>query len=167
MTIFFLAFGASIVFRLLLAIKPRRKTPRTMPVYAPVVSPADIARRQKERERAAREAERAEAKRQREEERERKAVANRQQAEADKVFLVEQIDKLYTMLWEADAELTAARRTCQHDAEANKAGAVVADKITAKHRAERDKLEKKVMQLERNIHSYEAKLNKAQQIAQN
>lgn len=166
MTIFLIAFGASIVFRLLLAIKPR--SPRTRPIYnSVVISPADIARRQREREKAAREAERAEAKRQREEERERKAVANRQQAEADKVFLVEQIDKLYTMLWDADAELTAARRTCQHDAEANKAGAVVADKITAKHRAERDELEKKVMQLERNIHSYEAKLNKAQQIAQN
>lgn len=167
MTIFFIAFGASIVFRLLLEIKPRRKAQRTIPTYIPAVSPADIARQPRERERAAREAERAEAKRQREEERERKAEASRQQAEADKVFLVEQIDKLYTMLWEADAELTAARRTCQHDSEMNRHGAVVAEKAVAKHSTERDKLEKKVMQLERNIYSYETKLNKAQQIAQN
>lgn len=115
---------------------------------------------------AEKEAERAEAKRQREEERERKATAARQQAEADKVFLVEQIDKLYNMLWDADSELKAARQTCQHDSEMNRAGAVIADKVVSKHRAERDKLEKKVMQLERNIHSYESKLYKAQQIAQ-
>lgn len=147
--------------------KYARKPARRRTAYAaPIVSPAEIARRNKERERAAKEAERAEAKRQREEERERKAEAARQQAEADKVFLVEQIDKLYNMLWDADADLKAARETCQHDNECNRHGAVISEKEASKHRAERDKLEKKVMQLERNIHSYETKLNKAQQIAQ-
>ena len=147
--------------------KYARKPARRRTAYAaPIVSPAELQRRERERERAAKEAERAESKRQREEEKERKAEAERQQAEADKFFLVEQIDKLYTMLWDADAELKAARQTCQHDGEMNRAGAVIAEKMVSKHRAERDKLERKVMQLERNIHSYETKLNKAQQIAQ-
>ena len=116
---------------------------------------------------AEKEAERAEAKRQREEERERKTTAARQQAEADIIFFVEQIDKLYNFLREADAELNKARLTCIHDNECNQHGAVISEKEAAKHRAERDKLEKKVMQLERNIHSYESKLYKAQQIAEN
>lgn len=98
---------------------------------------------------------------------ERKEEAAKQQAAADEEFLIKQIDKLYKMIWDADEELTAARQLCQHDREANKAGAVVPDKIANKHRAERDNLEKKVMQLERNIYSYETKLNKAQQIARN
>lgn len=135
----------------------RRKTVYNSPA---IVSPAELQRREK----AARE---AEVKRQKEAERKRKAEANRQQAEADKVFLVEQIDKLYNMLWDADADLKAARETCKHDNEMNKYSAVIPEKQAAKHRADRDKLEKKVMQLERNIHSYETKLNKAQQIAQN
>lgn len=115
---------------------------------------------EKQRQREAIAAEKAAA-------RERKETAARQQAAADEEFLIKQIDKLYKMIWDADEELTAARQLCQHDREANKAGAVVPDKIAAKHRAERDKLEKKVMQLERNIYSYETKLNKAQQIARN
>lgn len=147
--------------------KYARKPATRRTAYAPIVSPAEIARRDRERERAAKEAERAEAKRQRDAERERKAEAERQQAEADKVFLVEQIDKLYKILWDADSELKAARETCQHDNEMNRHGAVIPEKQAAKHRAERDKLEKKVMQLERNIYSYETKLNKAQQILQN
>ena len=145
----------------------RKYTPRRYNAPAAAnVSQAEIERRAKAAEKAAKEAERAEAKRQREEERERKTTAARQQAEADIIFLVEQIDKLYNLLREADAELKNARLTCQHDNECNKHGAVISDKEAAKHRAERDKLEKKVMQLERNIHSYESKLYKAQQIAQ-
>lgn len=131
-----------------------KQTPKT------AVNAKQIERDAKQRQRETVAAEKAAA-------RERKETAARQQAAADAAFLVNQIDKLYNMLWDADAELDTARSTCEHDREANKAGAVVAEKIASKHRAERDKLEKKVMQLERNIHSYETKLNKAQQIAQN
>lgn len=131
-----------------------KQTPKTS------VNAKQIELDKKQRQREAIAAEKAAA-------RERKETAAKQQAVADAAFLVNQIDKLYQMLWDADADLDAARRTCEHDRDANKAGAVVAEKIASKHRAERDKLEKKVMQLERNIHSYETKLNKAQQIAQN
>lgn len=131
-----------------------KQTPKTS------VNAKQIERDKKQRQREAIAAEKAAA-------RERKETAAKQQAAADEEFLIKQIDKLYKMIWDADEELTAARQLCQHDREANKAGAVVPDKIAAKHRAERDKLEKKVMQLERNIYSYETKLNKAQHIAQN
>lgn len=138
--------------------RDRRQTIKQAPPKS--ANEKQIERDKKQRQQKAIAAEKAAA-------RERKETAARQQAAADADFLICQIDKLYSMLWDADAELTAARRTCEHDSEANKAGAVVAEKIASKHRAERDKLEKKVMQLERNIHSYETKLNKAQQIAQN
>lgn len=92
--------------------------------------------------------------------RQRKTEAERQQAAADEAFLIEQIDKLYQMLWEADEDLELARQNCQHDNEMNRAGAVVADKVVNKHRADRDKLAKKVMNLERQIHAFESKLNK-------
>ncbi len=153
-----------ILLLLLLAlfIAARKSRPRVTVKQTPktTVNAKQIERDAKQRQRETVAAEKAAA-------RERKETAARQQAAADAAFLVGQIDKLYSMLWDADADLDAARRTCEHDREANKAGAVVAEKIASKHRAERDKLEKKVMQLERNIHSYESKLNKAQQIAQN
>lgn len=94
-------------------------------------------------------------------EKQRKAQAERQQAEADEAFLIDQIDKLYQMLWDADADLELARKICQHDNDMNRTGAVVSIKDVTKHRTERDKLAKKVMNLERSIHSFETKLNKA------
>ena len=130
------------------------------PVYN-TVSPADLERQRKEREKAAREAARAE----REAEKQRKAEAERQQAANDSEFYVEQIDKLYSMLWELDADLDKAREVCRYDNEMNKHGAVVAEKIVNKHRADRDKLARKVMQLENAIHAKEAKLNKARLVA--
>lgn len=97
---------------------------------------------------------------QRKAERQRKVEAERRQAAADEQFLIDQIDKLYAMLWEADEDLELARQNCKHDNEMNRSGAVVADKVVNKHRADRDKLSKKVMNLERSIHAYETKLNK-------
>lgn len=153
-----------ILLLLLLALflAARKSRPRVAVKQTPKTSAntKQIEREKKQRQRETAAAEKAAA-------RERKETAARQQAAADADFLINQIDKLYKMLWDADADLDAARCTCEHDRDANKAGAVVAEKIVSKHRAERDKLEKKVMQLERNIYSYETKLNKAQQIAQN
>lgn len=136
------------------------KSKKKAPVYN-IVSPADLERQRKEREKAEREAARAE----REAEKQRKAEAERQQAATDSEFYVEQIDKLYSMLWELDADLDKAREVCRYDNEMNKHGAVVAEKIVNKHRADRDKLARKVMQLENAIHAKEAKLNKARLVA--
>ena len=130
------------------------------PVYK-TVSPADLERQRKEREKAAREAARAE----REAEKQRKAEAERQQAAADRDFYIEQLDKLNAMLWKLDNDLNKANEVCQHDAEMNKHGAVVAEKIVNKHLADRDKLARKVMQLENAIHAKETKLNKARLVA--
>lgn len=116
-------------------------------------------REEKQRQREAVAAEKAAAKK-------RKETAERQQAAADKDFYISQLDKMYVLLWDADTALERARQTCRHDTEANRAGAVVADKIVNKHYKERETLEKKVMQLERSIHATETKLNKAQQITQ-
>lgn len=121
---------------------------------------AELARLERKRERASQAAQREAAK-------QRKAEAERQQAAADTSFYIDQIDKLYSMLWDADAELQTARKTCQYDNEMNKNGAVIPEKIAAKHRADRDKLARRVMQLENSIHARETKLNKAQQIVQN
>ena len=141
-----------------LAAKPKKKAPSY--VASPVI-PAVLEWEQKEREKAAREAARAE----REAEKQRKAEAERQQAANDSEFYVEQIDKLYSMLWELDADLDKAREVCRYDNEMNKHGAVIAEKIVNKHRADRDKLARKVMQLENAIHAKEAKLNKARLVA--
>lgn len=100
-------------------------------------------------------------------EKQRKAEAAQRQAAADEAFYIEQIDKLYAMLWDADEDLERARTICQHDNEQNRAGAVVSDKVVGKHRAERDRLSKRVMQLERSIHAYETKLNKCRFILAN
>ena len=105
------------------------------------------------------------ARAEREAEKQRKAEAERQQAAADRDFCIGQLDKLNAMLWELDEELNKANEVCQHDAEMNRHGAVIAEKIVNKHRADRDKLARKVMQLENAIHAKETKLNKALLIA--
>lgn len=177
------------------AQKPARRA--VAPVYAapPVLSPAEINRREKERERAQREAERTyrplyngfetdadreshrkwvAEQRRKEEEKERKAEAKRQkeeaaraQAEEDIPYLLNQLDRLKEMIEDAKADLRIARQRVQYDAEMNAHGAVIAEKIVNKHIAERDKAMRKVMSLETQIHSKEKQLTKAQLIAQN
>ncbi len=126
----------------------------------PAISPAELQRREKERERAQKEAEREEAKRQKEAE-------ARAQAEEDIPYLETQLSRYYEMIEDAKADLRLARQRVKHDAEMNEHGAIIAEKVVNKHITERDKLMKKVITLENQIHAAEKKLSKAQQIAQN
>lgn len=141
----------------------RRRTRYT----ASSATPRDAERAQRQRERDEKQRQREAIAAEKAAAKKRKETAERQQAAADKDFYISQLDKMYSLLWETDTELERARQTCRHDTEANRAGAVVADKIVNKHYKERESLEKKVMQLERSIHATETKLNKAQQIAEN
>lgn len=137
---------------LYIVCKPKKKKKK---------APVNLKRFEKEQEKAKKEAERERIAAEKKAERERKATAERQQAAADKDFYIEQIDKLNSMLWELDEELQAAKEKVKQDLILNKYGAVVPEKIAAKHRADRDKIAKKVMQIENSIHAKETKLNKA------
>ena len=135
------------------------RKPRTSSYNTPsVVSPADIARREKEREKAAKQAERNAAK-------ERKAEEAREQAKEDIPYFENQLSRWYEMIEDANVDLQLARQSVKHDAEMNAHGAVVAEKVVKKHIAERDKLAKKVVTLENQIHAAEKKLNNAKRIA--
>lgn len=143
--------------------------------YEPPLTAAEIQRQHKESEKAQREAERREKQLARDRqaearriERERRQEAEKQQAAADVDFYTARIDSLYALLWEADAALEAAQRTVDHDEAMNASGgAVIAEKVANKHKAERYKLARRVMQLEGSIRAAEARLNKARITADN
>lgn len=145
--------------------KPQKR--RKMPVYAAPMMPsaADLERQRKAQERAQRDAERAEKQAEKERAAEEKRMIQKAQAVEDVAFLENRLECLYEQIEDANAQLYAARRNCRYDADMNSHGAVVADKIVNKHIAERDKLMRKVMTLENQIHSAEQKLNKARRIA--
>lgn len=152
--------------------KYARKPKKYRPIYtthtvAPTVSPAELQKREKERERAAREAERARVKAEREAEKERKAEEERAQAREDIPYWENRLEQLYEQIEDANNLLYTARRTCKHDSAMNTHGAVIAEKIVAKHISERDKLMRKVMQIESQIHAAETKLKRAQYVAAN
>lgn len=151
-----------ITFAALALLRAAARAQRKVPVYAV----QDLDRQRKESEKADREAVKARAKAEREAAQRRKAVEERAQALEDIPYWENRLEQLYEQIEDASSLLQTARRTCRHDAEMNQHGAVIAEKIVAKHIAERDKLMRKVMMLESQIHAAEMKLNKARFIAQ-
>lgn len=144
--------------------KPRKRRLRpvrsrhALPVTAPpILSPAEIARRDKEREKAAREAEKERIKAEKERQK-------REQAEIDIPYYEEQLKRYYEMIEEANARLKLNRQRVKIDREMNQYSAVVPEKIVSKHIQERDRAMKLVIKLENQIHGAEKNLNKAKQI---
>ena len=133
---------------------PRRKTKRRK---RRAVSPAQ---QRKARDRAIKEAEKAEAKRQ-------KDAAARAQAAEDIPYYEHQIDILTNMIEDAKAAYHITRQRVQYDAAMNQHGAIIKEKVVNAHITERDKAMKKVLSLERQIHTFETKLNKARAILDN
>lgn len=97
MIIFTIAFFSSIALRLLLAIPPWHKPPCTTQTYIPIVSPAEIERREKQR---MREAEKA-----------RKAKQEREQAASDYDRLSSQRETVLALCEAIERELN----TCTSD----------------------------------------------------
>lgn len=141
--------------------KPRKKRLRpvrsrhALPVTAPpILSPAEIAQRNKEREKAAREAEkeriRAEKERQK-----------REQAERDYSFYSGRLEELYQIETNTARAYYKAVETVNHDNEQNKYSYVIGEKTVAKHIQERDRLQSKLLKIQNQIHGAEAKFTKA------
>lgn len=136
---------------------PRRRTAkaRYIPSATPVMSPAEIIRIERGREKAEREAEK-----------ERKAQATREQALRDIPFFSARIEALMEMETDAARRYYDASEAVKTDAEHNKYSYVIPEKIVQKHITERDRAQRELLKLQGQIRGAQEKLIKAQYIAQ-
>lgn len=144
--------------------KPRKKPLRpvkvrhALPVTAlPIMSPAEIAWRDKEREKEVREAEKERIKAEKERQK-------REQAEKDYSFYTSRLEMLYKQETDTARAYYKAVETVNCDSEQNKYSYIVGEKSVAKHIQERDRLQSKLLKVQSQIHGAETKLSKAKQI---
>lgn len=141
---------------------PRKTRTPVYEVYAP--SAADIARREKERERDSKEAERARVKAEREAAKERKAEQETAQAKQDFAFYSSRLETLMAMETDTARSYYQAVETVEHDAQQNRYSYVIGEKTVQKHIAERDRLQSRLLKIQTQIHGVEKQLAKAKGI---
>lgn len=150
--------AAIIVF----AAKKPKEQPR--PVVYDTVSPADLARIEKEREKAIKAAEKAERDAEKEKARADREKAAKEQARKDIEFYADRLETLYLLETSTSRAYDKAVETVQLDAEQNKYSLCVGIKVVQAHIAERDKLQRQLLKVQAQIHGAEAKVNKAKNI---
>ncbi len=162
----------ALVYKIREKIKSKQKPPATVQYMQK--PPADRTRENaKSAEKDAARLEREQAQKailekrmQREQEKDRiqaeRQTQKRQLAENDKDFYISQIDALYRLLWEADADLQSMQDVLDHSKELNKYGAVISEKQIAKQKAAVEKQTKKILTLEKAIHAAEKNLAKTE-----
>lgn len=153
MIIIAITLTAWLIFRPLIR-KPQKQTAQPAPVS---VSPAELARIEKEKAKAERDAEKARIKAEKEQ-------AAREQAKKDFTFYSGRLETLYQMETDTARAYFKAVETVETDAEQNRYTYIIPEKIAQKHIAERDKLQAALLKVQNQIHAAENKLTKAKNI---
>lgn len=155
--------------------KPKRNKVNLIPVYTKELErirreqERQVDRQRKEIERAAKERKALEDRQRKEHERRikeaekaEKEAREREQALEDIQFYHTQIKRHREMLNDAEKQLNQVRKELSENEEIDSiAPGAVSEKVLEKQRRERDKLTKRVITLENQIHSMETKLGKA------
>ena len=131
-----------------------RKTKRLAASSRQSITATEYKRIQAEQDRRRREAIRAAREREKEIEKTEKLRQRREQAEADRIFILSQLDRVSEMLNSADAELERIEQQINIDRATRSYDAEIRD--TKK----RERIIKQIMQHESRIHSLEARLAK-------
>lgn len=137
-----------------------RKTKRLTASSRKSITATEYKRIQAEQDRRRREAIRAARELEKEIEKTEKLRQRREQAEADRIFILSQLDRVSELLNTADAELARIEAQIEIDAATRSYDSEMRDS------KKREAILKRIMQYENRIHSLESRLAKANYILQ-